>query len=369
MAYLDEKIIQKLAEAVTTDLVEGGIPLNDSISKLATKMGMTHEQIGRVCETSNNVAFNKIFKKRANASEDDLVDFAVADPKAILGDQIKSAEVILNDEPVSFYDQRDLQDQMHAVRTATVEDNVRIRVIGGEDGDLQIFALDKGYWAMPKGVVNPGENRRDAAARILEDATGLKVMPMNLEYVGMETFKATPYHTFTVSKDKLRRIKQPEGPGGIRPRIEYRNKESSFELRPESSPSREADIRAVDKAVGQLHHTKLAAEMESRDAVNSLRSEFRKIYDVEPFEIFEKRAAAFYGEAAEVPLNIVRTLMGKPEVNYDHATLQKNAGLVDDSSPTMQLLKTAIEADERFRKCAQAIAMLKGKIDGLSTTR
>lgn len=365
MAHLDEKSIQKLAEAAAVDLVEGDIPLNDSISKLASKMDMNHEQIRRVCEASNNVAFNKIFQKRANEADDRLVDFKVASPMDILGGQIKAAEVEIADKPTALYEQRELPDQMHEVRTAATSDKVRVRVVGG-DGNLQIFSVDKGYWTMPKGAVQEGENRRNAAARILEDSTGLRVMPINLEYVGMESFKGNMYHTFTIDKEKLRRIKQPQDARGMKPRIEYRGKEAGFQLRPESKPLAEVDIRTLRKTAETLNSTKLAAEMECRDAVFELRDQFRKLYDVEPFEDFEKKAAALYGRDAVAPLNFVRSLMGKPEVEYDYDVLQKHAGLVNDDTAEMKLLKTAIDSNVRFEKCDAALTLLKGKIDGSS---
>jgi len=363
MAHLDEKSIQKLAEAVAVDLVDGDIPLNDSISKLASKMDMNHEQIRRVCEASNNTAFNKIFQKRASDSDDRLVDFKIADPSNILNGQIKAAQVEIDEAPTNLYERRELPDQMHEVRTAATADKVRVRV-AGDDGDLQIFSVEKGYWTMPRGIVEDGENKRNAAARILEKATGLRSMAMNLEYAGMESFKGDMYHTFTISKDKLRRIKQPQDERGMKPRIEYRAKAAEFQVRPERKTRPEADIRTLRKTAETLNSTKLAAEMECRDAVFGLREQFRKLYDVEPFEDFEKKAAALYGQDAVEPLNFVRSLMGKTEVAYDHGLLQKHAGLIDDDTTEMKLLKTAIDSNARFQKCDAALTLLKGKIDG-----
>jgi len=366
MAYLNQKDISKLAEAVAADLVDNAVPLNESISKLASSMSMNQEQIHRLCEATNNTAFNKLFQKKAS-DEDRIVDFDIADPKTILKGKISEIEGDVKKEAHAYTAYSALPDQMHAVRTPDMEsraklasegEKVRIRV-NGPEGHMAIFSTHKGYWELPWGTTNKGESRRDAAARILLDKTGKKVSAMNLDYVGLESSKGTMYHTFVVDDEKLRRMKLPEGENGIRPRIEFQDKTAAFELRPESHPSREVDARTVQKVAALLKQQKIACDMAYTDSLIDLRNEFRKLYDVEPFEDFEKKAAALYGSDADEPLNFVRQLMKKPEVNYNHEVLQKHAGYVDDSSLPMQLLKTAIQSRKDSRLKQAAIARIE----------
>lgn len=82
---LTEATYTKLAAAAAKDLVERQIPLNESVDKLAASYEMNPEQLARLCETTNNTAFNEMFQQRAKLGSDDrLVEFDVASPKEIL---------------------------------------------------------------------------------------------------------------------------------------------------------------------------------------------------------------------------------------------------------------------------------------------
>lgn len=85
MPTLTEREYTKLAAAVAKDLVEHQVPLNDSIDKLARDYGMNDDQLSRLCEATNNAAFNALFEaKGKQGSADRLIEFDVAKPKAIL---------------------------------------------------------------------------------------------------------------------------------------------------------------------------------------------------------------------------------------------------------------------------------------------
>lgn len=96
MARITEADYTKLAEAVSTDLIESQVPLNESISKLAGQMDMSQEQIQRLCETTNNLTFNKMFKARDKTANDRMIEFDVADANQILGDAVKEAQISLD---------------------------------------------------------------------------------------------------------------------------------------------------------------------------------------------------------------------------------------------------------------------------------
>lgn len=124
MTAVTDKDYQKLAEAVSDDLVQQHIPLNDSITKLATKMELTDEQIARLCETTNNTTFNKLFKAKGadKTASDRLIEFDVADKQKILGSLIKRAERAVDaTKTASYLDFADLPDSMHAVRRPELE--------------------------------------------------------------------------------------------------------------------------------------------------------------------------------------------------------------------------------------------------------
>lgn len=251
---------QKFAEAVATDLIESKIPLNDSIIKLARSRDMTQEQIKRLCEATNNVTFNKLFKQNKTAS-DRIVEFDVADASVILNSLIKRAEV--------------------------------------------------------------------KTAELVVPASALSEL-----------------------KDEMHTIRHPE------PSME--KTASTFELRPSTGQlDIEIDRRTITKAREHLQIEKLACDMQYRDAINALRNQFRRLYDAAPFETFEKNAVALYGDTAVPHLSVLRTLMNKPDVEYNISGLEKRAGLVDDSSVELSALKKVIEIHNTRTNHTDAINKLE----------
>jgi hypothetical protein len=115
MAHVTEKDFQKLAGAVADDLIQQDISLNDSITKLAASMDLSHEQVRRLCEATNNVAFNKMFNARDKTASDRIVEFPVADPKVVLESAIKEASAV-DFSKTAAYELRPLRDEMQQVR-------------------------------------------------------------------------------------------------------------------------------------------------------------------------------------------------------------------------------------------------------------
>lgn len=102
MAHITEKDYTKLAEAIADDLLSNNIALNDSITKLATSMDMSQEQVRRLCETSNNTTFNKLFQAKGKTAEDRMIEFDVADANTVLGGAIKEASAAHVDSSVVY---------------------------------------------------------------------------------------------------------------------------------------------------------------------------------------------------------------------------------------------------------------------------
>lgn len=89
MPILSDREYVKLANAAAKDLVDHEIDLNDSLDKLASQYNMNDEQLARLCEATNNAAFNAVFESKGKqGSEDRLVDFKVASAKEILSRRV-----------------------------------------------------------------------------------------------------------------------------------------------------------------------------------------------------------------------------------------------------------------------------------------
>lgn len=85
MPNVSERDYTKLASAAAKDLVDHQIDLNESVDKLASNYSMNDEQLTRLCEATNNAAFNAMFEAKGKmGSADRLVEFKVASAKEIL---------------------------------------------------------------------------------------------------------------------------------------------------------------------------------------------------------------------------------------------------------------------------------------------
>jgi predicted NUDIX family NTP pyrophosphohydrolase len=375
MTYIKEDDYLKLANAAAIDLVDNKVPLNDSVAKLAQQFDLNQDQIARLCEATNNTTFNHIFKNKT-ASDDRLVEFDVADPKIILRQQIKEAAYIGNISQNSVSELYELPNQMDQIRHPYTDhfqmekvagdyELIRVRVVG-KGGDLQIFSVGSGLWEMPAGTVTKGEDRKTAAARILLNKTGLKTIPTQLEYIGLQQFRGKMYQTFEVDTDKLTRTNYPTDAKGNKPRIEYR-KEAGFELRPAHKAKPEVDLRTLEKTTNYLHHEKLATQIIYQETLDKLATCFKRLYKTLPFEIFEKEAAAIYGRDAENNLSQLRTALRKPAVNYNWETLQKTAGYIDIDIETHKLFKELQELSSKIASCTKGTVLLNSKIQALTT--
>lgn len=127
MPILNDSDFSKLANAAAKDLVNGKIPLNDSLEKLAERHSMNEHQITRLCESANNAAFNEIFaQKGKEGSADRSPDFDVASSGEILRRRFaKSGAVKTASAPQAFdpaWERRPLMSKADAqVKTAAAE--------------------------------------------------------------------------------------------------------------------------------------------------------------------------------------------------------------------------------------------------------
>lgn len=151
-------------------------------------------------------------------------------------------------------------------------------------------------------------------------------------------------------RDEMHDVRKPE---------ETSFSKVAFELRPEGAPSEEIDRRTLVKVHDHIKHEKLAADMAYLDSLQSLRARFRKLYDVTPFEQFEKEAVAVHGVSAVPHLNMLRSNMNKPEVDYNIAVITKTAGYVDDDTLEMRILDSLIKSAAQQEQLSAALIKLE----------
>jgi hypothetical protein len=114
MPNVSERDYSKLASAAAKDLVDHQIDLNESVDKLAASRSMNDEQLTRLCEATNNAAFNALFEAKGKVgSADRLVEFKVASAKEILQKRV-GAEKTASPKEMIFdeaWERRELRGQ------------------------------------------------------------------------------------------------------------------------------------------------------------------------------------------------------------------------------------------------------------------
>jgi len=201
------------------------------------------------------------------------------------------------------------------------------------------------------------ESDKTAADRMVEFkvADPSQILGTAIKEASADTNAKTAAYELRPLDDEMHTVRHPA------PEYEERTK-VAFELRPQTHASDEVDRRTMVKVLDNMRHQKLAADMEYLDDVVSLRGQFRRLYDVVPFDQFEKVAAARFGNEAVGPLNEIREMMGMPQANYDISRLEKVAGFVDDTSAEMQLLQRIIATQQSRTKLALGIAKIEGAL-------
>jgi hypothetical protein len=131
----------------------------------------------------------------------------------------------------------------------------------------------------------------------------------------------------------------------------------------DASILRSNDIHKLRKTAALLKEQTYQHRVEFTEAVQKLVTQLTKLGEV-PFEAFEKDAFYHYGERSAPHLQMLRAVLSKPAVEYDHTAFTKVARVVDTRTPEMRSLLSMMMSSERSRSSERAfnkIAELLGK--------
>jgi len=78
MAHVTKYDIDMFAARVTNDFVSAGVPLNDSIAKIAVDNGLNREQVRRIVQSANVLANTALVKQARASGSDPRIHFAMA---------------------------------------------------------------------------------------------------------------------------------------------------------------------------------------------------------------------------------------------------------------------------------------------------
>jgi AraC-like DNA-binding protein len=329
MAHITENDYKKMAEAISDDLVQQKIPLNDSIRKLASSMDMSQEQVRRLCESSNNTTFNKLFQSKDKTASDRIVEFDVADADQVFADNIKEAAVSEPANAVAYFSEyRSLREETSIKQAA-----------------LDAFDAHKGYY---------DDDDRNFSLMGKKQVSDDDLMFMHRH----NDLANAPDNKYTRSLD-LAKSQFPNHDNHALLAMRKHINDSFEPIKTASERHREVDRRTVRKTLDHLRHEKMASEMVYGDTLQTLKRRFARIYQDVPFSTFEKNAAALHGERVAPLLTELRRSMRMPAMTYNFETLQKTAGFVDDRAFEYSLLADAVAQSEKVATIVAGIAKLE----------
>jgi hypothetical protein len=114
-----ESAIRDYANEAADAYLNGGVPLNDTIQKIASREDLNPEQICRVCETSNQDTFLSLFK----GAEDKTFTFPLADPNEVMT-SIREKEASKNYSPTQMTKVERFQEKAASAHITEIREDV-----------------------------------------------------------------------------------------------------------------------------------------------------------------------------------------------------------------------------------------------------
>lgn len=96
MAQLTERLLEKCATEVVDGFFGQDIPMTEGVVKVAERENLNPEQIKRLVEAANNMAFQRKFGEAEGPDKMDASEFQTADPNAALQKLIGAAKEVMD---------------------------------------------------------------------------------------------------------------------------------------------------------------------------------------------------------------------------------------------------------------------------------
>lgn len=102
MRVLQRQDYENLAKEAVARMVNDAIPLSDTLVKVSESMGLNPDQIKALVQVANTLAHLDLFDRKTDG--DKVVNFAPADPDAVVKKVVTGNEEPENEAPASLYD-------------------------------------------------------------------------------------------------------------------------------------------------------------------------------------------------------------------------------------------------------------------------
>lgn len=131
-ASISAETLERIGKQASTRFLNEGIPLNESISKLAAEHhDINGEQVKRICEFANTAVYlSKHDQSKTAGADSSYPQFALADPSRIIQDMSDGARSTVTTDVDLAYSRLPLKSKTASVRMTELRETVIDRVFG-----------------------------------------------------------------------------------------------------------------------------------------------------------------------------------------------------------------------------------------------
>lgn len=323
MPALREQDFDKLATQVVDEFLAKRAKLADAAAGVAMQHGLNPDQIERLTQSSNTMAFLRMMEDtKAQGGQDLTQEFDPIDSRQVIRIIIDNTGVHVEADPSVDVQPTggapggdELPDEMSALRAQGGPEGVPGGMSGG----------------MPEGMPGDAPPEMDAAD-------------------GASAKKAPPFGKKN-KKDDDNNAENDEIP-----------KKSK---KPESAKEAGQRLMRTRKLAGILEDQRLQADIFFEDTYEKLAARFKRLYTAVPFEVFEKDALAEHGDEFGIQvLNILRTGRNMPVQGMEEAC-NKIAALEDrhvtEESVELSLFGELVKTAREAKRLDHGIAVLRSQ--------
>lgn len=332
MPALREQDFDKLATQVVDEFLAKRAKLADAAAHVAMQNGMNPDQIERLTQSANTMAFLRMMEDtKAQGGQDLTQEFDPVDSRQVIRIVIDNTGVHVEADPSVDVQPTggapggdELPDEMSALRAQGGPEEMPGDMSGGMPG------------GMPEGMPDDAPPEMDAAG-------------------GAPSSKKAPPFGKKNKKDG----------GGDDDDAEDADEVPKKSKKPESAKEAGQRLMRTRKLAGVLEDQRLQADIVFDDTYEKLATQFKRLYTSMSFEAFEKDALAEHGDEVGIQvLNALRIGRDMPALEMEEG-YRKVAALEDrhltEESVELRLFGELVKTAREAKRLDHGIAVLRSQ--------
>lgn len=321
MPALREQDFDKLATQVVDEFLAKRAKLADAAAHVAMQNGLNPDQIERLTQSANTMAFLRMMEDtKAQGGQDLTQEFDPVDSRQVIRIVIDNTGVRVEADP-----------------------GVDVQPTGGAPGGDELPDEMSALRAQGDPGEMPGEMQ--------EDMPGEE--PPEMDAADGASKKTPPFG---------KKNKKDDADDDAEDSDDEVPKKSK---KPESAKEAGQRLMRTRKLAGVLEDQRLQADIVFEDTYEKLAARFKRLYTALPFEAFEKDALAEHGDEIGIQvLNVLRTGRNMPALEMEEAC-RKVAALEDrhltEESTELRLFGELVKTAREAKRLDHGIAVLRSQ--------